>query len=459
MIFTATPITGGHSDAVRAFIYELERRRVVLVEIEGGAHHGAIDSGSGAVAERAARIAGDLGLPLVIVIDSSGADVTEGVSALHAWGRFARALASLSGVVPIIIGVTGACVSGPALLLGLADHVVLTRKSFAYVSAPEQVRAFTAESTDALSLGGAGVHATASGLAALVVDDDDLLETLATLIDYLPDHHLDDPPIAPCPDPVDRPTSRAEAAVPTEATRSYNVVDVIDDVVDADSFLELHPHHAPNLVVGYARLGGRPIGVVANQPRARAGTLDIAASLKGARFVQSCDAFNLPLVTFVDTPGYEPGRDLEWRGIIRYGAQLVHTYTAATVPRLGVVLRKAYGGAYIVMDSRGIGNDWCAAWPSAQIAVMGASGAVQILHGRELRLAEASETSEPVGRRQVLESEYEEAFLNPQVAESRGYVDEVIDPVDTRRLLAGALARFSTKRDHQPERRHANPPL
>ena len=333
------------------------------------------------------------------------------------------------------------------------------------MSAPEQVRAFTAESTDAMSLGGATVHATTSGLATLVVDDDDLLQTLATLLEYLPDHHLDDPPLAPCPDPIDRSTSRAEAVVPLEATRSYNVVEVIDDVVDERSFLELHPHHAPNLVVGYARLGGRPIGVVANQPRARAGTLDIAASLKGARFVQSCDAFNLPLVTFVDTPGYEPGRDLEWRGIIRYGAQLVHAYAAATVPRLGVVLRKAYGGAYIVMDSRGIGNDWCAAWPSAQIAVMGASGAVQILHGRELRLAEATEAAttdeppEPAGRRQELESAYEAAFLNPQVAESRGYVDEVIDPVDTRRLLAGALARFSTKRDHQPQRRHANQPL
>ncbi|MGZ8762077.1 MAG: acyl-CoA carboxylase subunit beta [Acidimicrobiia bacterium] len=465
MIFTATPIAGGLSDAVRAFIYELDRRRVVLVEIEGGAHHGAINSASGAVTERAARIAGELGLPLVIVVDSSGVDVTEGVSALHAWGMFARVLTGLSGVVPIIMGVTGACVSGPALLLGLADHVVMTSEAFAYVSAPDQVRAFTAESTDAMSLGGAAVHATTSGLATLVVEDDDLLQTLAALLEYLPDHHLDDPPLAPCPDPVDRSTSRAESIVPIEATRSYNVVDVIDDVVDADSFLELHPHHAPNLVVGYARLGGRPVGVVANQPRARAGTLDIAASCKGARFVQSCDAFNLPLVTFVDTPGYEPGRDLEWRGIIRYGAQLVHAYAAATVPRLGVVLRKAYGGAYIVMDSRGIGNDWCAAWPGAQIAVMGASGAVQILHGRELSLAEAGQASDANGRtgsaqrRQELESEYETAFLNPQVAESRGYVDEVIDPVDTRRLLAGALARFSTKRDHQSPRRHANPPL
>ncbi len=474
MILAATPIAGGHSDAVRAWIYELDRRRVVLVEIEGGARHGAIDLESGAVAERAARIAGELGLPLVIVMDSSGADVNEGVSALHAWGRFARVLAGLSGVVPIIVGVTGACVSGPALLLGLADHVVMTTQSFAYVSAPDQVRSFTAEATDAQSLGGAAVHATSSGLATLVVDDDDLLETLATLLDYLPDHHLDDPPITACPDPVDRSTSLAEAAVPKEPNRSYDVTEVIDDVVDHGSFLELHPHHAPNLVVGYARLGGRPIGVVANQPRARAGTLDIDASCKGARFVQSCDAFNLPLVTFVDTPGYEPGRDLEWRGIIRYGAQLVHAYTAASVPRLGVVLRKAYGGAYIVMDSRGIGNDWCAAWPGAQIAVMGASGAVQILHGRELRLAEQHEErlgidrggsgatgdgSEAVGRRQELESAYEEAFLNPQVAASRGYVDEVIDPADTRRHLAGALARFSTKRDHQPQRRHANPPL
>ena len=224
--------------------------------------------------------------------------------------------------------------------------------------------------------------------------------------------------------------------------------EVVADVVDEGAFLELRAQFAPNLVTGLARLDGRAVGVVANQPRHLAGTLDINASQKGARFVQWCDAFGLPLVTLVDTPGFQPGRDLEWRGMIRHGAQLVHAYAAATVPRLCVVLRKAYGGAYIVMDSKGMGNDLCLAWPSAQVAVMGAQGAVQILHRRE-----DAET------RSRLQEEYEEQYLNPYMAAERGFVDEVIDPAESRRAVAGALRLLATKRERLPTRKHGNGPL
>jgi propionyl-CoA carboxylase beta chain len=249
----------------------------------------------------------------------------------------------------------------------------------------------------------------------------------------------------------------AARAVPIAPAASYDIRTVVRDVVDIDSFLELRPTHAPNIVIGLAHLEGRSVGVVANQPLARAGALDIDASQKAARFVQWCDAFNLPVLTFVDTPGFEPGKDLEWRGMIRHGAQLVHAYAAATVPRLCVVLRKAYGGAYIVMDSKQLGNDYCVAWPDAQIAVMGAPGAVQILHSK--RLAAIEDAAARDAEQARLLAEYDEQFSNPSVASERGYVDAVIDPRDTRRVLSAALDHFSRKRETAPSRRHSNTPL
>ena len=238
---------------------------------------------------------------------------------------------------------------------------------------------------------------------------------------------------------------------------SYDVRTVISDVLDHDSFLELRATYAPNMITALGRLGGRPVGVIANQPMIQAGSLDVDAAQKAARFVQWCDCFNFPVITFVDTSGYLPGRDLEWRGIIRHGAQLLHAYAAATVPRLCVVLRKAYGGAYIVMDSRGLGTDWCVAWPTAEIAVMGGPPAVQILHRRKL---DAIDDPARRGEEQAaLEDEYAERFLNPYIAAERGYVDEVIAATDTRRALAGALTRLHTKREHATNRRHSNTPL
>jgi len=455
---TPTPIAAQRSTAATASLTEIDGRRVSTFRIEGGKHVGAIGPSEGPTLERAVNLAVELGIPLIGTIASSGADVSEGIASLHAWGRVARAMAMASGVVPTVLVVVGPAVSGPALLLGVADVTVMTADAFAYVTGPDVVREFTGILLDNRALGGAEIHATRSGVASLVVDDEPAAEdAVAALLAYLPNNHLDDPPRYETNDPVDRDCARAATAVPTRPSASYDVRVVIEDVFDHESFLELRRAHAPNLVTGFGLLDGRPVGVIANQPHQRAGTIDIEASEKAARFVQWCDCFNLPLITFVDTPGFEPGKDLEWRGMIRHGAELVFAYAAATVPRLCVVLRKAYGGAYIVMDSKGLGNDWCGAWPTAEIAVMGAPGAVQILHGR--KLGKIENAADRIREQSELQQEFQERFANPYVAAERGFVDDVIAASDTRRVLAGALDRLSTKREHPPSRRHSNTPL
>jgi acetyl-CoA carboxylase carboxyltransferase component len=395
--------------------------------------------------------AADLGVPVLGVLASSGADIGHGVVSLHAWGSIARACVAASGVVPIVLAVVGPCVSGPALLLGVADVVVMSEQAFAYVTGPAATRAYTGIEATHESLGGAAVHALRTGVAALVAhDEDDAFGAALDVLSYLPANNGEEPPWRPSGDPPARACDALATIVPAAATASYDVRAVAREVVDADSFLEIGARHAPNLVTAFATVDGSPVGVVANQPCQLAGTLDIGASQKGARFVQLCDAFNVPLLTLVDTPGFQPGKDIEWRGMIRHGAQLVHAYAAATVPRVAVVLRKAYGGAYIVMDSKGLGNDACFAWPTAEIAVMGAPGAVRVLHGkRELSAAELA----------CLEADYAARYCTPAVAAERGYVDEVIEPAETRRAVAGALRALRTKREHLVRRRHANPPL
>jgi acetyl-CoA carboxylase carboxyltransferase component len=453
-----TPVFGLRSPAVDAGLIELDGRQVGWFSLGGGKHRGAIGSAEGQAMERIIRLATDVGIPVVGRLTSSGTDVVEGIAALHAWGRVARALVDASGVVPIVLLLVGPAVSGPALLLGIADHVIMTSDAFAYVSGPDVVASFTGVAVDPDRLGGAAVHERASGVATMIVaDEDDALLVARFLLGYLPSNHLEDPPHEDTGDPVDRDCARAAAAVPARATASYDVREVASDVLDVDSFLELRAAYAPNMVTALGRLDGRTVGVIANQPMIQAGSLDIDAAQKAARFVQWCDCFNIPVITFVDTSGYLPGRDLEWRGIIRHGAQLLHAYATATVPRLCVVLRKAYGGAYIVMDSRGLGTDWCGAWPTAEIAVMGAPPAVQILHRRKLDAIE-----DPAARaeeQQALTDEYSARFLNPYVAAERGYVDDVIAASDTRRVLAQALRHLRTKREHQPSRRHSNTPL
>ncbi len=432
-----------------ARVDDLSGRRVVVVESDSDHHQGALQATDGARIVAAAETALRQRLPLVLVISSSGADIGEGVAALHGWGRAARAVVACSGVVPVLAVVDGPAISGPALLLGLADHVVMTEAAYAYVSGPNMVAEFTGEDVSPEELGGAANHNRHSGTAALLATDRaTALELVGELLSYLPDHNDALPPAAPTDDPVDRRCDEAGDLLPDTPTGSYDVRALVRAVVDDDTLLELRAGWAPNLVTGFASLGGRPVGIVANQPQAIAGTLDIPASQKGARFVAFCDAFNLPIVTFVDTPGFYPGKDLEWRGMIRHGAQLAFAYARATVPRLGVTLRKSYGGAYIVMDSRSMGNDLMVAWPSAEIAVMGARQAAEIL----MRRGDDAE-------REAFVADYEERLLNPYVAASRGTVDAVIDPGETRHVLCTALDSVLTKRERLAGRRHDNTPL
>lgn len=441
---SALALRAGAPGVVSAELRDIRGREVVFAECDASTRRGALSPADGETLSAAARACVDACRPLVILVSSSGADVTEGLAASAGWGLAARAIVCASGVVPVLMAAIGPAVSGPALLLGLADQVVMTADSYAFLSGPAMVREFTGIPLSTGELGGAGVHGQTTGLASLVVPDRHAaIDALADVLQYLPDHvdHL--PPRLWTDDPTDRLCPELSGLVPDSATGAYDVRDAIRSIVDDGIFLELRKGWATNLVTGLASIGGRPVGIVANQPQSIAGTLDIPASQKGARFVGWCDSFSIPILTLIDTPGFYPGKDLEWRGMIRHGAQLAFAYARATVPRIAVVLRKAYGGAYIVMDSRYMGNDLYLAWPSAEIAVMGAKGAVEILHRR----ASAEE-------RAAAESSYAERLLNPYPAAERGSVDSVIDPALTRREVAAALDLLSTKQERLLRRKH-----
>jgi acetyl-CoA carboxylase carboxyltransferase component len=399
------------------------------------------------------------GVPVVGVLSGVGVDTTAGLASLHAWGALARALADASGLVPVVLVVDGPCLGGTALLLGLADVVVMTAGATAFVNGPQASARITGSvALDADLLGGAWVHGSRTGVADLVADDlGEAFDLVADLLDHLPPNNHETPPVVTAGDPADRATPTAAAAVPSNGRASYDMRQVITDVVDDHAFLELRARFGTSVVTGLARVAGLPVGVLANQPSQLAGALDIEGSQKGARFIRFCDAFNLPIVTLVDTPGFRPGRDQEWRGMIRHGAKLAFAYAEATVPRVCVVLRKAYGGAYIVMDCKSMGNDCALAWPSAEVAVMGAKGAVEILHRRTLH--GATSDGERETRRRELEADYEAVHLSPSAALERGYVDEIIDPADTRSAVAGALVALAAKRERLRSRRHDNIPL
>jgi acetyl-CoA carboxylase carboxyltransferase component len=436
VLVRAGPLSPGGRSVVTAQVQHFERGRVL--------------SGDGAEALAvAAGLALERRLPLVTALTSSGQDLGEGVAALHGWGRAAKAFARCSGVVPVVAVLDGPLLSGPALLLGLADAVVMTPRALAYISGPAAVAEVTGVPVRPSELGGASVHFTRSGLATMVARDEaGAFEAVDQLLGFLPAHCDELPPVAVSADPASRATPELADVVPAMATGSYDVRRVIQAIADDGELVELRAGWAAQLVTALVRMAGQPVGVLANQPQAMAGTLDIAASQKGARFVAFCDSFNLPLLTVVDTPGFMPGRDLEWRGMIRHGAELVFAYAEATVPRVCLVLRKAYGGAYIVMDSKAMGNDLCIAWPSAEVAVMGAEGAVRIVH-RAVDDAKRAELTE----------EYREKWLNPYTAAERGYVDLVIDPAETRQTVARCFSVLGSKRERLVTRKHANSPL
>ena len=387
------------------------------------------------------------GAPIIGLNDSGGARIQEGVVSLGGYAEIFLRNTLASGVVPQISAILGPCAGGAVYSPAITDFVFMVRKvSYMFVTGPSVVKTVTHEDVDFEGLGGADVHGGTSGVAHFVHDEEkESLAGIRALIGFLPSNNLDDPPVHPCADPSDRRDEELLEVVPDSPTKPYDMHDVIRRVVDDGAFLEVHRDFAGNLLVGFARLGGRPVGVVANQPAVLAGVLDISASLKGARFIRFCDALNIPLVTFEDVPGFLPGVAQEHGGIIKHGAKLLFAYCEATVPKLTVITRKAYGGAYDVMNSKHVRGDYNVAWPTAEIAVMGPKGAVEILYKDD-----ATEERE---------TEYREKFAHPYLAAARGYLDDIIDPRDTRPRLIEALATLATKRDRNPPKKHGNIPL
>ena len=396
------------------------------------------------------------GAPIIGLNDSGGARIQEGVVSLAGYADIFLRNTLASGVVPQISAIMGPCAGGAVYSPAITDFVFMVENtSYMFVTGPEVIRAVTHESVSAEELGGATTHGTTSGVAHFAAgSEEECLALIRELLTFLPQNNMEDPPVRPTQDPVDRRDEALQSIVPEQPNRPYDMKDLIRTVLDDHHFLEVQGGFAPNIVVGFGRLGGRPVGVVANQPAHLAGTLDINASVKGARFVRFCDCFNIPLITFEDVPGFLPGTAQEYGGIIRHGAKLLYAFCEATVPKLTVITRKAYGGAYCVMSSKHIRGDVNLAYPTAEIAVMGPDAAVNVLYRRELEGA-----ADGAAFREAKIREYRERFANPYVAAERGYVDEVIEPRDTRARLCAALALTRTKRDSNPPRKHGNIPL
>jgi propionyl-CoA carboxylase beta chain len=397
-----------------------------------------------------------MGAPVIGLNDSGGARIQEGVASLAGYADIFLRNTLASGVVPQISAIMGPCAGGAVYSPAITDFTIMVKgTSYMFVTGPDVIRTVTHEEVTKEELGGATAHNELSGVAHFAVDNDqECILLIRELLSFVPGNNLDDPPRIASSDPIDRADPALDAVVPASPNQPYDMLDVIHAVVDDRYFLEVHAHYAKNILVGFARLGGRPVGVVANQPSYLAGTLDIDASVKGARFVRFCDAFNIPLVTFEDVPGFLPGTVQEWGGIIRHGAKLLFAFAEATVPKLTVITRKAYGGAYCVMSSKHIRTDVNFAWPTAEIAVMGAEGAVNILYKRELDAA-----ADVTAARAARVAEYREKFANPFVAAQRGFIDEIIQPHQTRAKLINGLATLETKRDKNPPKKHGNIPL
>jgi propionyl-CoA carboxylase beta chain len=397
-----------------------------------------------------------IGCPIVGLNDSGGARIQEGVASLGGYADIFLRNTLASGVVPQLSAVMGPCAGGAVYSPAITDFIVMVEgTSYMFVTGPNVTKTVTHEEVTSEELGGASVHSERSGVAHFRAPDDAAaIAVLKRLLSYLPQNNAENPPSRTTSDPVDRADVRLNAVVPADPNKPYDMRDVLRLVVDDAELLEVHAHYAPNVIVGFARLGGRAVGVVANQPCVLAGCLDNHASTKAARFVRFCDAFNLPLVTFEDVPGFLPGTDQEWNGIIKNGAKLLYAYCEATVPKVTVITRKAYGGAYDVMSSKHIRGDLNLAWPTAEVAVMGSKGAVEVIFKKEISAA-----ADPAAAQAQLEREYRERFANPWVAAEYGYVDDVIEPRSTRARLISALAVLETKRDRNPPKKHGNIPL
>jgi len=397
-----------------------------------------------------------LGSPVVGLNDSGGARIQEGVMSLAGYADIFLRNTLASGVVPQISAIMGPCAGGAVYSPAITDFTIMVKDtSYMFVTGPDVIRTVTHEDVTKEQLGGAMTHNATSGVAHFAAEDDrECLALIRDLLSFMPSNNIDDAPRHAADADPDREIEALDSIVPASPNQPYDMLALIHLVVDEGYFLEVHQHYARNIVVGFARIDGRPVGIVANQPAVLAGTLDIDAAVKGARFVRFCDAFNIPLVTFEDVPGFLPGTVQEYGGIIRHGAKLLYAFAEATVPKVTVITRKAYGGAYCVMSSKHIRTDFNYAWPTAELAVMGPEGAVNILYKRELEAA-----ADAIAARAEKVSEFREKFANPYVAASRGFIDEVIRPRDTRRKLIAALRNLETKRDRNPPKKHGNIPL
>ena len=396
------------------------------------------------------------GAPFVSINDSGGARIQEGAASLAGYGYIFERNVRASGVIPQISVIMGPCAGGAVYSPAITDFTFMVRESsHMFITGPDVIKTVTGEDVSMEELGGAMTHATKSGVASFVgEDDEDVLNRVRYLLSFLPSNNLEDPPAYA---PTDDPNRSADALthlVPDRAKEPYDMHEVIRYVVDDGEFLEIFPLWAMNVVIGFARLDGRSIGVIANQPKVNAGTLDIEASEKASRFVRFCDAFNIPILTLVDVPGFLPGTNQEYNGIIRHGAKLLYAYAEATVPRMTVITRKAYGGAYLVMNSKHLRSDVAFAWPTAEIAVMGAEGAVNVVFRKEIEKA-----ADPSARKAELIKEYRDKFSTPYAAAERGFIDDVIEPAETRTRLIKALRMLATKRESVPARKHGNIPL
>jgi propionyl-CoA carboxylase beta chain len=396
------------------------------------------------------------GAPIIGLNDSGGARIQEGVVSLGAYADIFLRNTLASGVIPQISAIMGPCAGGAVYSPALTDLIFMVRNSsYMFVTGPDVVKAVTHEEVSFEDLGGADVHASTSGVCHYVAENEsDCLFMIRLLLSYLPQNNLEDPPLVPTTDDRLRTEEALDSIIPDDPSKPYDMRDIIRLVVDNGEFLEIHENYAPNIVVGFARIGGHSIGIVANQPAVLAGVLDINSSDKAARFVRFCDSFNVPLISFVDVPGFLPGTSQEHGGIIRHGAKLLYAYCEATVPKITIITRKAYGGAYDVMSSKHIRGDLNLAWPSAELAVMGPEGAVNIIFRKELAEAEDAEK-----RRAELVAEYREKFAHPYIAASRGYIDDVIEPRLTRPRLINTLEMLTNKRDSNPAKKHGNIPL
>ena len=397
-----------------------------------------------------------LGLPMIGLNDGAGARIQEGVVSLHSYGGiFARNVKS-SGVIPQISVIMGPCAGGAVYSPAMTDFIFMVNEtSHMFITGPDVVKTVTGEEVTLEQLGGAMSHARKSGVTHFVLpDEQSCLDEVRYLLSFLPTNNMEEPPRGAITDDPHRLCEDLRTILPESANQPYDMKKVIASVVDDGDYIEVHAHWAQQITCGFARVDGHVVGIVGNQPAVLAGVLDIDSSEKAARFVRTCDAFNIPLVTFVDVPGFMPGTDQEYGGIIRHGAKLLYAFCEATVPRVQIITRKAYGGAYVVMNSKSIGADLAFAWPSAELAVMGASGAVEIVHRRDLQAAE-----DPAARRAELIDEYQERYVNPYLAAERGFVDDVIDPAETRRVVVRAIDVLRSKREDLPKRKHGNVPL